>query len=107
MAGGAVAGWEAFTGDDEGGSIWPKVEEELSEDKESEKTTGAKLVVGEAKHTEDDCENDETTNLNWLTSNGVAEGDSNPVTRNGSCANNDQVTDSGVVKNFVNVSVSS
>ena len=55
MRGGAVAGWEAFAGHDEGGGVGAEVEEELGEDVDCEEAMSAEFGVGEAEDAEEDC----------------------------------------------------
>jgi hypothetical protein len=55
----------------------------------------------ETHDAEHDRQNDEATELNRLAANGVDSSDSNPVARDGTSANQDQVADGDVVQDFV------
>lgn len=101
VAGGAVAGWEAFTRDDEGGCVGSEVEEELGDNVAGQKTFFSNLVVSETHDAENDCQDDEAHQLNWLASDGVGESDSDPVARNCSSADQDHVSNSDVVQVLV------
>ncbi|KAH3662001.1 hypothetical protein OGAPHI_006182 [Ogataea philodendri] len=75
----------------------------------SRDTVGSRSVSGWVTFTrnnesgEDSGQNEETTDLNWLSSNSVHGSNSEPVTWNGTSANQNQVTSSLVVKGMVNV----
>lgn len=100
---GAVAGREALSRDDEGGGIGTEVEEELAENVESKLAVSSNDVVTETENAEEDGEQSETHKLDRLAANGVNKGNSDPVTGDGTSADDDQVTDSGVVVSLVHV----
>lgn len=105
VRGGTVASREAFTRNDESGGVRTEVEEELGEDEERDETAGAgrglELVVGETDDDEDDGEHDEAHELDGFAAEGVDGGNGDPVTRDSAGADDDEVTDSGVVEDFV------
>ena len=103
MGGGPVAGGEAFTGNDERGGVGAEVEEKLGKNIEGEETLGAQLVVSEADNDEENGEHDESHKLDGLAANGVDSGDGDPVAGNCASADNDDVTDSGSVEQFIDV----
>lgn len=103
VRGGAVAGREALAGDDEGGGVGAEVEEELAEHVEGEEGAFGELVVGEADDAEEDGQDGEAHQLDWLAANGVYGCNCDPVSWNGTGADDDQVTDSGVAENVVHV----
>jgi len=103
MRGRSVAGWEAFSRNDEGGGVGSEVEEELSQDIKSQETTLMQFVVREADDNEDDSEQDETHKLNGFPTDGVDRSDGDPITGNGTGADNDQVADSISAEDFVDV----
>ena len=80
-----------------------EVEEELSDNVASKETVCANLVVTETHDAEDDCEDGETHQLDWLTTDSVDKSDGNPVTWNGTSTDDDDVTDSRPVEDLVNV----
>lgn len=86
-----------------GKKIHTEVEEELGKNVAGKETVRSDDVVPESHDTEDDGKEDETHQLNWLTSNSVDERNGDPVTRNGASADNDDVTDSSVVEDLVDV----
>jgi hypothetical protein len=100
---GTVTSGEALSGDDEGGGVGAEVEEELAENVETKLAARANDIVTETEDAEEDGEESETHELDGLATNGINESDSNPVTGDGTSADNDQVTDSGVVVDLVHV----
>ena len=80
-----------------------QVEEELSDDVEGEEAVLADVVVGEADDAEEDGEHGKTHELDGLASDRVHRGDGDPVTGNGTGADDDDVTDSGVVEKLVDI----
>lgn len=66
MRGAAVARWEAFGGDDEGGGVGAEVEEELAEGVKGEEGGGVEGVEGYAEYQEDYGEAGEAHYLNRL-----------------------------------------
>ena len=71
MGGRSVSGREAFSGNDKGCCVGTKVEEELGENVDSEKTVIRKLGVCKAEDAEEDGQNDEAHELNWLTAKDI------------------------------------
>lgn len=79
------------------------VEKKVGENVASKETGFADLVVAKAHDAEDDGENRETTELDRFTTDGIASGDRDPVTRNGTSTDQDQVAGSDVEQSFVGV----
>ena len=103
VGGGAVAGREAFARDDEGGGVGAEVEEKLAENVETEFAARANDIVSETEDAEEDGEEGEAHELDGLATDGVNQSDGDPVTGDGTGTDDDQVTDSVVVVNFVHV----
>jgi len=101
---GTVTSWEAFTRNDEGGSVGSKVEEELDDNVKTELTVGRDLVEGETPDDEKNGQDDESYELNWFASDGVNSGDGEPVTRNGTSTDDNAVTGSDLEELVVDVS---
>lgn len=78
-----------------------KVEEELSDDVDSKEAVGAQLVVGETHDDEEDGQDSEATKLDGLTAQSINGSDRNPVSRDGTSEDNDNVTNGGVVQVLV------
>src|SRR5438046_1074978 len=83
--------------------VWPEVEEELSEDVESQESMFAQMVVRESNDTEENGEDNEPHELNGLATDGVARGNGNPVAGNGASADDDQVSDSSIAEDLIHV----
>nr|POE48707.1 hypothetical protein CFP56_38803 [Quercus suber] len=103
VRGGAVAGGEALAGHDEGGGVGAEVEEELGQDVAGQESLLADGVVGETHDAEQDGEDGETHQLNRLATDGVDERDGNPVARDGTGTDEDEVTDGNIVVDLVHV----
>lgn len=105
MRGRAVASWEAFAGHDEGSCIGAKVKEELRQDIQCEQTTVVLLqgIVCTTDHEEDDRQNNEAGHLNWLAAESIHGANSEPVARDSTGADQDQVSDSVAVESLVHV----
>ena len=58
-------------------------------------------VVSKANYGKQDCQHSEAHELNRLASNGVDKGDSDPIARNCSSTDKDQITHSSIVEDFV------
>lgn len=121
VGGGTVTGGEHLTGDDKGGSVGAcvacslafvreknrtrklltKVEEELGDNVDSKEAVGAQLVVGETHNNEEDGQDSEATKLDGLTAQSINGSNGNPVSRDGTSEDNDNVTNSGVVQVLV------
>jgi hypothetical protein len=84
--------WEDFAGNNEGGGVGAKVEEELSNDDEGEATSGANLVVGTSEDTEHEGSDKEALNLDPFTAEKLNEGNGKEVSRNVTGNGNNQVT---------------
>ena len=80
-----------------------EIEKELAEYIERQQASSMiqELFVSEADYGEQDSQHSEAHELNWLASNGVHEGNSDPVARNCTSTDKDQITHSGVVEDFV------
>lgn len=103
VRGRTVTGREDFTRNDEGGCVGAKVEEELSNDVDGEEAVGGKLVVSKAHDNEEDGEDDETSHLDRLAAESINGGNRDPVARDGTSQDDDDVADSGVVEKLVDV----
>lgn len=103
VRGGTVASREAFSRHDEGGGIGTEVEEELSQHVESKETVVRVLqwIIGKTNNNEENGKHDKTTKLDRFTAKGINGSHGNPVTRNGTRADENQVADSGVVEDVV------
>ena len=62
---------------------------------------GREVVKGEADGDKESGEDGKATELNWLATNNIDSSNSEPVTRNCACANNDEVTNSSIAKDLV------
>lgn len=103
MTSGPVSCGEALAGNDESGGVGAEVEEELGEHEAGEEAGGADRVVAEAHDAEEDGQKGEAHQLDWLAADGVAEGDCDPVTGNGTGADKDDVADGDVVVIVIDV----
>lgn len=103
VRGGTVAGREALARNDEGGGVGTEVEEELAQNVETEFAARANDVVSEAEDAEEDGEESKAHDLDRLATDSVNKSDSDPVTRDGTSTDDDQVTDSVVVVDLVHV----
>lgn len=103
MRAAAVPRREAFTGYNERRSVGTEVEEELREDVECEEGFSRERVVGEADCDEDAGEQDKAHELDGFAAEGVDGGDGYPVAGDGACACDDEVADSLVKEDFVDV----
>ena len=102
---GAVASREAFSGDDEGGSVWAEVEEELGYNVETQEAVMRmlQLVVAKADRDEKDCQNGESDQLNGLASQSIDGGDRDPVARNCTGADQYEIANGIAVEDFVDI----
>jgi hypothetical protein len=80
-----------------------KVEEELGKDVNSQQAVGGQVEVGETHDSEQDGQDDETAELDGLAANGVNGSNRDPVSRDGTGQNDNQVTNGGVVEELVDV----
>ena len=103
VRGGTVTGWEAFTRNNEGGRVGTEVEEKLGKDVKSEERVAGELVVSETDNDEKNGEECETHDLDGLSAESVDGGDGDPVTWNGTGANEDEVTNGGSVEDFIHI----
>lgn len=71
MGCGTVAGWETFSGHNEGGRVGAEVEEELGEDVEGEQGVAGEMVIGETDDDKEDGEDGETHDLDGFAAEGV------------------------------------
>ena len=92
MAGRPVPCREALAGNDEGRRIWAKVEEEIGDNVAREEASRADLVISKAHDAEEDGQDGETHELDWFAANGIDKSDRDPVTRNRSSTDKDDVT---------------
>jgi len=83
--------WEYFTGNDEGGCIGTKVEEELGNNNKSKASTGSNPGVGTSKDTEHESGDEETLDLDPLAAQNLNESDSKEVTWNVTGDSNNQI----------------
>mgnify|MGYP006900024593 CR=1 FL=1 len=109
MGGGTVARWEALSRHDERGGVGTEVEEELRDDVERQEAIVGILqrVIGETDDDEEDGQHDEAHQLDRLTAEGINRSDGNPVSGDGTGADQNQVADGGPVEVFVDVFPSS
>lgn len=107
VGGGTVASREALSGNDEGGGVGAEVEEELAENVDSKLAVSTNNIVTETEDAEEDGEKSETHELDRLATDGVDKGNSDPVTGDGTSADDDQVTDSSVVVGLVHIGTTS
>jgi len=103
VGGGAVTGWEAFTGDDEGGGVGTEVEEELGEDVEGEESVAREVVVGESDDDEEYGEHGEAHELNGLAANGIDGCNGDPVTGDSTGENENEISNSVLAVDLVHV----
>jgi len=103
VRGRSVAGGETLARNDEGGRVGSEVEEKLAKDIESEEATFTEMVIVETNDDEENGKDTETHELDRLAADRVHGGDGHPVTRNGTSADDDQVSDSGVSEDFVHI----
>ncbi|EEQ40781.1 conserved hypothetical protein [Clavispora lusitaniae ATCC 42720] len=99
----SVSGWENLTRNDESGGVRTEVSEELRQNVQGQLTVVTKLLVGETKDNENDSQDDETTQSNWLSADGINGSNGEPVTRQRTGTNQNQVTNSSVVQTLVDV----
>jgi len=103
VRGGAVARREAFAGYDKGGGVGAEVEEELAQDVEAKQGVAGELFEGKADDAEEHGEEEEAAELDGLAADRVDEGDGDPVTGDGTGANEDEIADGGFVEDVVDV----
>ena len=60
-------------------------------------------MVSKTNNTEEDREEEEAAQLDWLSSNSINKGDGSPVTRNGTGADENEISDCRIVENQVDV----
>jgi hypothetical protein len=70
----------------------------LSKHVESEEGVPRELVESETHNDKENCEDYETTELKGLAADCINKGDTGPVSGNGTCDNDDEIADGGVVK---------
>jgi hypothetical protein len=99
----AVACGEALAGHDECGCIGAEVEAELCQDVKSQQTAVILVQVSKANHGERGSQYEEPQELNTHASDLVNSGEGNQVSRNGTSTDQDKVSDSIAVEDFVNV----
>ena len=102
---GTVASREALARDDEGSSVGSEVEEELCEDVHCQQTVIRVLegLKGKPDDDEQDCQKDKAGQLDWLAPDGIDCGYSDPVPRDGTSADQDQVSNGVAVERFVDI----
>lgn len=102
----SVASWETLSWNNERSCVGSPVEKQLNQDVKSQLTVGCDLVVGKSPDDEKDGKHGEADQLKWFTANGINGSDSEPVSRNGTSANQDTVTGSEIVQLVVDVGTS-
>jgi len=107
MRGRAVSSREAFSWNDEGGCVRTEVEEELCKNEECKQALFAEWVIREADDDENDCQKDKAHKLNRLAADGIHERDCHPVTGDSTATDDDQITNGGVVQDFIDIVASS
>ncbi len=75
----------------------------MGENVQSQQTPLVQLVIGEAYDNEDDGQENEPAHLDRFSADRINGGNSDPVTGNGTGANNDQIADSTAVEDLENV----
>ena len=80
-----------------------EVEEKLAKSVKGEGGMLAELVVRETDDAEEDGEDGETHELNGLATNGIDESHGDPLTWNGTGANDDEVPDRRVLEDLIHV----
>lgn len=105
MRGRAVASWETFAGHDEGSCIGAKVKEELRQYIQCQQATVVLLqrIVCTTYDEEDDRQDDKSGHLNCFAAEYVHGADSEPVARNSTGTDQNQVADGVAVESFVHV----
>jgi hypothetical protein len=98
VGGRPVASGEAFSRHDEGGGVGTPVEEKLDEDVDGQHAVGLDVIVGESPDDEQNGQEDEADELQGLAADCVNGSNREPVTRDGSSADEDAVTSSKVEK---------
>ena len=83
--------------------IGSEIEEELGNDVQRQQTILAQVIVSKADDDEDDCEHDETHELNWLAADGVDSGNCDPIPRYRTSADDNQVADGASAEHLVDV----
>lgn len=101
VRGRAVSSGEAFSWNNESGGVRAEVEEELGQDVKRQQTIFTEMAVSEADDDENDRQKSKSHELNWFPTNGIDCGDGDPVTWDSTCANNDQIADSGIAENVI------
>jgi hypothetical protein len=96
VGGRPVASREALSGHDEGGGVGAPVEEKLNEDVDAQHAVGAEVLEGESPDDEQDGQEDEANELQGLAADSVKGSDREPVTRDGTSADENAVTGSKV-----------
>lgn len=92
VGGGPVARGKAFSRDDERCGVGTPIEEKLNENVDGQHTVGANVLVGEAPDDEQNSEEDEADQLKGLAAHCVDGGNCEPVTRDGTSADENAVT---------------
>lgn len=101
MRGGSVSCGETLARHNKGGRVGTEVEEELSQDIDSQQAVLSKLVVGEAHDDEKNSEDSEAHQLDRLAADGVNSRHGHPVARNSASQDNNEVANGSVVEVFV------
>ena len=103
VRGGSVTCWETLSRHNEGGGVGSEVEKELGQNVQSQKTMFTQVVESEADDDEDDGKENEAHELYGFAADGVDGGNRDPVTWDGSSADDDQVADSGIAEDFIHI----
>ncbi len=103
VRGRAVAGREALAGHDEGGGVGAEVEEELAQDVQGKQTMFAEVVIVESNDNEEDGQDSEASELDRFAADGVDGRHGHPVAGDGTGADDDQVANSGVAEDLIDV----
>ena len=93
----SVSGWEDFSRNDESSRVGSKVLEEIAETVEGEKTTSWDDFEAKSDNTEKDGKDEETTNLDGFTSNGINGSNRDPISRDKTSARKNKVAHTVVV----------
>lgn len=105
MRGRAVACRETFAGDNEGYSVRTEVEKELRHNVETQETVVRllQLVIAKANCDENDSKNCKSDELNWLATQSINGRNGDPITGNGTSADQNQISDGIAVKYLVDI----
>lgn len=103
----SVASWKALARNNESGGVGSPVEKQLNENVDGQHGMAAEMVVSETPDQEQNSEHDETNELENLATDRVDGRNSQPVSGNGTGADEDAVSSGQVVELVVDSSATS